>query len=135
MELIDVIKSSILLFVVITTTIIFVSFAIYKLRNQAKIPKSKFTGKIEDNIVEFKPLKNEQDEPPAKTDPSEKKKLKSSQKTERFQIVNSFQSNSRRKNWNGYKNELDIYKFYTEAPSSDLFKIKVDENLSTEKSR
>lgn len=135
MELIDVIKSSILLFVVITTTIIFVSFAIYKLRNQAKIPKSKFAGKIEGNSVEFKRLKNEQDEPPAKTETSKKKKLKSSQKTERFQIVNSFQSNSRRKNRNGYKNELDVYKFYTEAPSSDLFKIKVDEDLSTEKSR
>jgi len=83
-------------------------------------------NKNKGNAVELKSLRAKENKEPEKPKLSKKKITGQPQKVERFQIVNSFQYKSRKQNWSGYSHNADVYKFYTESTSSDLFKIKLN---------
>jgi len=125
MELIDIIKSSILLFSLLLLTIVFISFALFKIRNQAKekrlnvkkpsdkknLPADK--RKVERLNVKQKKLHSE--ETYAAT---EKNKA-----DEKFVVINeNIKSTPVRKFRINY--HPNVYKYYGELNSKLMFKIK-----------
>lgn len=125
MELIEIIKSSILLFSLALIVIVIISFGLFKLRNQAK--KKRLTEREEenrkflhDNQSGEKKLKSKSDESNQKTESISAIKIKNS---ERFIVVNEKQKNL---STQGFRINYhpNVYKFYEEIESSEMFKIK-----------
>ncbi|GEM_PF-1829093 len=125
MELIDIIKSSILLFSLLLLTIVFISFGLFKIRNQAKdkrltIKKSadkKFLPKDEENVEK---LNLEQEELPSK------EKYEAVQKNidnEKFVVVNQNIKFAPVRNFR-VNYHPNVYKFYGDLNSKIIFKIK-----------
>ncbi|TDJ57037.1 MAG: hypothetical protein E2O46_00160 [Ignavibacteria bacterium] len=125
MELIDIIKSSILLFSLLLLTIVFISFGLFKIRNQAKdkrltIKKSadkKFLPKDEGNVEK---LNLEQEELPSK------EKYEADQKNidnEKFVVVNQNIKFAPVRNFR-VNYHPNVYKFYGDLNSKIIFKIK-----------
>ena len=125
MELIDIIKSSILLFSLLLLTIVFISFGLFKIRNQAKdkrltIKKStdkKFLPKDEGNVEK---LNLEQEELPSK------EKYEAVQKNidnEKFVVVNQNIKFAPVRNFR-VNYHPNVYKFYGDLNSKIIFKIK-----------
>jgi len=125
MELIDIIKSSILLFSLLLLTIVFISFGLFKIRNQAKdkiltIKKStdkKFLPKDEEKVEK---LNLEQEELPFK------EKYEAVQKNidnEKFVVVNQNIKFAPVRNFR-VNYHPNVYKFYGDLNSKIIFKIK-----------
>lgn len=125
MELIDIIKSSILLFSLLLLTIVFISFGLFKIRNQAKdkrltIKKStdkKFLPKDEEKVEK---LNLEQEELPSK------EKYEAVQKNidnEKFVVVNQNIKFAPVRNFR-VNYHPNVYKFYGDLNSKIIFKIK-----------
>ena len=129
MELLDIIKSSILLFSLLLLTIVIISFGLFKIRNQAKdkrVTAKKSTDKnflpIDEKKVEK--INLEQDELPFR------KKYEAVEKNiaiEKFVVINENIKSAPLKNFrvNYYPN---IYKFYGDLNSKMTFKIKPKTN-------
>ena len=125
MELIDIIKSSILLFSLLLLTIVFISFALFKIRNQAKekrlnvkqpidkknLPTDK--GKVEKLNIKRQKLHSEE-----KYSAIQKNKA-----DEKFVVINeNIKSTPVRKFRINY--HPNVYKYYGGLNSKLIFKIK-----------
>ena len=109
MELIDVIKSSIILFIVISAAIVFLSFALYEITPSGTLPL--------DESKEQKILNPN----------NSKAEIK-----ERFAVVNkNFNGNADQLNWRSNNYHTNVYKFYENTVSSEMFKVKVDDGVTS----
>jgi hypothetical protein len=125
MELIDIIKSSVLLFSLALVAIIIISFGLFKFRNQAK--KKRLTGMEEsgrkflpDSTTQGKKLKVKEDETKLKESQFSSTEVKNK---ERFVIVNE---KPKFPSVQGFRVNYhpNVYKFYEEINSGKMFKIK-----------
>ena len=125
MELIDIIKSSILLFSLVLLTIVFISFGLFKIRNQAKEKKisvKKFAEKklLPKDEEKVKKLNLKQEEL------SSKEKYEAVEKNidnEKFVVINkNIKSAPAQKFLVNY--HPNVYKFYGDLDSKIIFKIK-----------
>ena len=125
MELIDIIKSSILLFSLLLLTIVFISFGLFKIRNQAKEKRlnvKKPTGKkilpIDTKKVEKLNIKQQELHSEEKHVDVEKNR-----DDQKFVVINqNLKSTSVRKFRVNY--HPNVYKFYGDLNSKIMFKIK-----------
>ncbi len=125
MELIDIIKSSILLFSLLLLTIVFISFGLFKIRNQAKekrLTVKKSTEKkflpIDEEKVEK--LNLEQEELPSK---EKYEAVEKNIDNEKFVVINkNIKSAPAQKFRVNY--HPNVYKFYGDLDSKIIFKIK-----------
>ncbi len=125
MELIDIIKSSILLFSLLLLTIVFISFGLFKIRNQAKdkrltIKKSadkKFLPKDEEKVEK---LNLEQEELPFK---EKYEAVEKNIDNEKFVVVNQNIKFAPVRNFR-VNYHPNVYKFYGDLNSKIIFKIK-----------
>ena len=129
MELIDIIKSSILLFSLLLLTIVFISFGLFKIRNQAKekrltVRKSKEkkilpmdVNKAEELIIEQQELHTEE-------------KYVDDEKNidnEKFVVINEYIKSAPVRNFR-VNYHPNVYKFYGDLNSKIMFKIKPETN-------
>ena len=129
MELIDIIKSSILLFSLLLLTIVFISFGLFKIRNQAKekrltVKKSKEkkilpmdVNKAEELIIEQQELHTEE-------------KYVDDEKNidnEKFVVINEYIKSAPVRNFR-VNYHPNVYKFYGDLNSKIMFKIKPETN-------
>jgi hypothetical protein len=129
MELIDIIKSSILLFSLLLLTIVFISFGLFKIRNQAKdkgLTVKKSTDKnflpIDEEKVEK--INLEQEELPSR------EKYEAVQKNidnKKFVVINENIKSAPLKNFR-VNYHPNVYKFYGDLNSKMTFKIKPKTN-------
>ena len=125
MELIDIIKSSILLFSLLLLTIVFISFGLFKIRNQAKEKRlnvKKPTGK---KILPIDTRKVERLNIKQKELHSEEKyvDVEKNRDDQKFVVINqNIKSTSVRKFRVNY--HPNVYKFYGDLNSKIMFKIK-----------
>lgn len=125
MELIEIIKSSILLFSLLLLTIVFVSFGLFKFRNQAKekrLAVKKFTEKnilpiVEENVEK---LNLEQEELPSK---EKYEAVKKNLNNEKFVVINENIKSAPLHNFRANYHP-NVYKFYGDLNSKIMFKIK-----------
>jgi len=125
MELIDIIKSSILLFSLLLLTIVFISFGLFKIRNQAKekrlnvkkpsnkkiLPKDE--RKVEKLNIKHQELQSEEKHVPVEINKDD----------EKFVVINeSIKSTPVRKFRVNY--HPNVYKFYGDLNTKIMFKIK-----------
>jgi hypothetical protein len=125
MELIDIIKSSILLFSLLLLTIIFISFGLFKLRNQAKdkrLTVKKSTDKnflpIDEEKVEK--INLEQEELPSK---EKYEAIEKNVDNEKFVVINENIKSAPVRNFR-VNYHPNVYKFYGDLNSKIIFKIK-----------
>jgi hypothetical protein len=125
MELIDIIKSSILLFSLLLLTIVFISFGLFKIRNQAKEKRlnvkkpsdQKILPKDERKVDKLN-IKQQELNPEVKHVVVEKNIA-----DEKFVVINeNIQSTPVRKFRVNY--HPNVYKFYGDLNSKIMFKIK-----------
>ena len=125
MELIDIIKSSILLFSLLLLTIVFISFGLFKIRNQAKEKKISVKKYAEKKLLpkdeeKVKKLNLKQEEL------SSKEKYEAVEKNtdnEKFVVINkNIKSAPAQKFRVNY--HPNVYKFYGDLDSKIIFKIK-----------
>ena len=125
MELIDIIKSSILLFSLVLLTIVFISFGLFKIRNQAKEKKISVKKSAEKKLLpkdeeKVKKLNLKQEEL------SSKEKYEAVEKNtdnEKFVVINkNIKSAPAQKFRVNY--HPNVYKFYGDLDSKIIFKIK-----------
>lgn len=125
MELIDIIKSSILLFSLVLLTIVFISFGLFKIRNQAKEKKISVKKSAEKKLLpkdeeKVKKLNLKQEEL------SSKEKYEAVEKNidnEKFVVINkNIKSAPAQKFRVNY--HPNVYKFYGDLNSNIMFKIK-----------
>jgi hypothetical protein len=129
MELLDIIKSSILLFSLLLLTIVFISFGLFKIRNQAKdkrLTVKKSTDKnflpIDEEKVEK--INLEQEELPSR------KKYETVEKNidnKKFVVINENIKSAPLQNFR-VNYHPNIYKFYGDSNSKLTFKIKPKTN-------
>ena len=125
MELIDIIKSSILLFSLLLLTIVFISFGLFKIRNQAKdkrltIKKSadkKFLPKDEEKVEK---LNLEQEELPFK---EKYEAVEKNIDNEKFVVINQNIKSAPIRNFR-VNYHPNVYKYYGDLNSKIMFKIK-----------
>jgi hypothetical protein len=129
MELIDIIKSSILLFSLLLLTIIFISFGLFKLRNQAKdkrLTVKKSTDKnflpIDEEKVEK--INLEQEEMPSK---EKYEAIEKNVDNEKFVVINENIKSAPVRNFR-VNYHPNVYKFYGDLNSKIIFKIKPETN-------
>jgi hypothetical protein len=129
MELIDIIKSSILLFSLLLLTIIFISFGLFKLRNQAKdkrLTVKKSTDKnflpIDEEKVEK--INLEQEELPSK---EKYEAIEKNVDNEKFVVINENIKSAPVRNFR-VNYHPNVYKFYGDLNSKIIFKIKPETN-------
>ena len=124
MELIEIIKSSILLFSMLILLIIIASFGLFKIRNQAKRKK---IGSIKKPKVEYLIKKT------FNSNSIQKQQLTSDKKTScpkpnheknllKYKVVNNKMGNLSHKSNTDY--QPNVYKFYEEFNTDQMFKIK-----------
>ena len=125
MELIDIIKSSILLFSIVLLTIVFISFGLFKIRNQAKVKRLTAMKSAEKKLLpkdeeKVKKLNLKQEELPSieKYEAVEK-----NIDNEKFVVINkNIKSAPAQKFRVNY--HPNVYKFYGDLDSKIIFKIK-----------
>jgi hypothetical protein len=125
MELIDIIKSSILLFSLLLLTIVFISFGLFKIRNQAKEkrlsikkPTEKKTLPIDTKKVEKYNL--EQEELHSEENYVDVEKNRDNEK---FVVINENIKSAPDRNFR-VNYHPNVYKFYGDLNSKTMFKIK-----------
>ncbi len=125
MELIDIIKSSILLFSLLLLTIVFISFGLFKIRNQAKEKRLTVKKSTEKKFLpidekKFEKLNFEQEELHSE---EKYKVVEKNIDNEKFVVINqnikSAQVHNFRVNYHP-----NVYKFYGDLNSNIMFKIK-----------
>ena len=125
MELIDIIKSSILLFSLLLLTIVFISFGLFKIRNQAKEKRLTVKKSTEKNILPIgednvEKLNLEQEELPSK---EKYEAVKKNIHNEKFVVINENIKSAPLHNFRvNYRS--NVYKFYGDLNSKIMFKIK-----------
>ena len=125
MELIDIIKSSILLFSLLLLTIVFISFSLFKIRNQAKekrrtVKKSTVKKFLPKGVEKVEKLNIVQEELH-----SEEKYVAVEKKLddEKFVVINKNIKSAPVRNYH-VNYHPNIYKFYGDLNSKIMFKIK-----------
>ena len=125
MELIDIIKSSILLFSLLLLTIVFISFGLFKIRNQAKEKRlnvKKPTGKkilpIDEKKVENLNIKQKELHSEEKYVDVEKNR-----DDQKFVVINENIKSKPIRNFR-VNYHPNVYKFYCDLNSKIMFKIK-----------
>ena len=125
MELIDIIKSSILLFSLVLLTIVFISFGLFKIRNQAKEKKISVKKSAEKKLLpkdeeKVKKLNLKQEELPSK---EKYEAVEKNIDNEKFVVINkNIKSAPAQKFRVNY--HPNVYKFYGDLDSKIIFKIK-----------
>jgi len=129
MELIDIIKSSILLFSLLLLTIVFISFGLFKIRNQAKekrltIKKSKEKKILPMDVNKAEELNIEQQELH-----TEEKYVDDEKNidNEKFVVINEYIKSAPVRNFR-VNYHPNVYKFYGDLNSKIMFKIKPETN-------
>jgi len=129
MELIDIIKSSILLFSLLLLTIVFISFGLFKIRNQAKekrltIKRSKEKKILPMNVNKAEELNIEQQELH-----TEEKYVDDEKNidNEKFVVINEYIKSAPVRNFR-VNYHPNVYKFYGDLNSKIMFKIKPETN-------
>lgn len=129
MELIDIIKSSILLFSLLLLTIVFISFGLFKIRNQAKekrltVRKSKEKKILPMDVNKAEELNIEQQELH-----TEEKYIDDEKNidNEKFVVVNQNIKFAPVRNFR-VNYHPNVYKFYGDLNSKIMFKIKPETN-------
>ncbi|MCH6573984.1 MAG: hypothetical protein IH795_02085 [Bacteroidetes bacterium] len=129
MELIDIIKSSILLFSLLLLTIVFISFGLFKIRNQAKekrltVKKSKEKKILPMDVNKAEELNIEQQELH-----SEEKYVADEKNidNEKFVVINEYIKSAPVRNFR-VNYHPNVYKFYGDLNSKIMFKIKPETN-------
>ncbi len=125
MELIDIIKSSILLFSLLLLTIVFISFGLFKIRNQAKEKRLTVKKSTEKKILlmdeeKFERLNLEQEELPSK---EKYEAVKKNLNNEKFVVINENIKSTPVHNFR-VNYHPNVYKFYGDLNSKIMFKIK-----------
>jgi len=129
MELIDIIKSSILLFSLLLLTIVFISFGLFKIRNQAKekrltVKKSKEKKILPMDVNKAEELNIEQQELHTE------EKYVADEKNidnEKFVVINEYIKSAPVRNFR-VNYHSNVYKFYGDLNSKIMFKIKPETN-------
>ncbi len=125
MELIDIIKSSILLFSLLLLTIVFISFGLFKIRNQAKdkrltVKKSTEKEILPIDVEKAKELNIEQEElHTGDKYVAGKKNIDG----EKFVIINENIKSAQVRNFR-VNYHPNVYKFYGDLNCKIMFKIK-----------
>lgn len=129
MELIDIIKSSILLFSLLLLTIVFISFGLFKIRNQAKekrltVKKSKEKKILPMDVNKAEELNIEQQELH-----TEEKYVDDEKNidNEKFVVINEYIKSAPVRNFR-VNYHPNVYKFYGDLNSKIMFKIKPETN-------
>ena len=132
MELIDIIKSSILLFSLLLLTIVFISFGLFKIRNQAKEKRlnvKKPTGKkilpIDEKKVEKLNIKQKELHSEEKYVDVEKNR-----DDQKFVVINENIKSKPIRNFR-VNYHPNVYKFYGDLNSKIMFKIKPGTKTNT----
>ncbi len=129
MELIDIIKSSILLFSLLLLTIVFISFGLFKIRNQAK--EKRLTVKIskEKKILPMDVNKAEELNIEQEELHSEEKYVADEKNidNEKFVVINEYIKSAPVRNFR-VNYHPNVYKFYGDLNSKIMFKIKPETN-------
>ncbi|MCH7773649.1 MAG: hypothetical protein IH784_04480 [Bacteroidetes bacterium] len=125
MELIDIIKSSILLFSLLLLTIVFISFGLFKIRNQAKEKRLTVKKSTEKNILPIgeenvEKLNLEQEELPSK---EKYEAVKKNIDNEKFVVINEYIKSAPVRNFR-VNYHPSVYKFYGDLNCKIMFKIK-----------
>ena len=129
MELIDIIKSSILLFSLLLLTIVFISFGLFKIRNQAKekrltVRKSKEKKILPMDVNKAEELNIEQQE-----FHTEEKYVTDEKNidNEKFVVINEYIKSAPVRNFR-VNYHPNVYKFYGDLNAKIMFKIKPETN-------
>jgi len=125
MELIDIIKSSILLFSLLLLTIVFISFGLFKIRNQAKEKRLNVKKTSDKKILPTDTRKVEKLNIKQQELHSEEKyvAVEKNKDDEKFVVINeNIKSAPVRKFRVNY--HPNVYKFYGDLNSKIMFKIK-----------
>ena len=125
MELIDIIKSSILLFSLLLLTIVFISFGLFKIRNQAKEKKISVKKSAEKKFLPKNEKKVEKLNPTQKELPFKEKyeAVEKNTDNEKFVVINKNIKSAPVKNFR-VNYHPNVYKFYADLDSKIIFKIK-----------
>jgi hypothetical protein len=129
MELIDIIKSSILLFSLLLLTIIFISFGLFKLRNQAKDKRLTVKKSTDKNFLpidgeKVEKINLEQEELPSR---EKYEAVEKNIDNEKFVVINENIKSAPLKNFR-VNYHPNVYKFYGDLNSKMTFKIKPGTN-------
>ncbi len=129
MELIDIIKSSILLFSLLLLTIVFISFGLFKIRNQAKekrltVRKSKEKKILPMDVNKAEELNIEQQELHTEEKYADDEK---NIDNEKFVVINEYIKSAPVRNFR-VNYHPNVYKFYGDLNSKIMFKIKPETN-------
>ena len=125
MELIDIIKSSILLFSLLLITIVFISFGLFKIRNQAKEKILTVKKSTEKKILlmdeeKFEKLNLEREELPSK---EKYEAVEKNIDNEKFVVINQNIKSAPIRNFR-VNYHPNVYKYYGDLNSKIMFKIK-----------
>ncbi len=125
MELIDIIKSSILLFSLLLITIVFISFGLFKIRNQAKEKRLTVKKSTEKNILPIgeenvEKLNLEQEELPSK---EKYEAVEKNIDNKKFVVINQNIKSAPIRNFR-VNYHPNVYKYYGDLNSKIMFKIK-----------
>jgi hypothetical protein len=132
MELIDIIKSSILLFSLLLLTIVFISFGLFKIRNQAKEKRLNVKKPSDKKILPTDTRKVEKLNIKQQELNSEEKytSVENNKDDEKFVVINeNIKSTPVRKFRINY--HPNVYKFYGDLNSKIMFKIKPGTKTNT----
>jgi len=125
MELIDIIKSSILLFSLLLLTIVFISFGLFKIRNQAKEKRLSVKKPTDKNILPIDARKVEKLNTKQEELHSEDKyvAVEKNRDNEKFVVINKNIKSTPVRNFR-VNYHPNVYKFYADLNSKIMFKVK-----------
>ena len=125
MELIDIIKSSILLFSLLLLTIVFISFGLFKIRNQAKEKRLSVKKPTDKNILPIDARKVEKLNTKQEELHSEDKyvAVEKNRDNEKFVVINENIKSAPVRNFR-VNYHPNVYKFYADLNSKIMFKVK-----------
>ncbi len=125
MELIDIIKSSILLFSLLLLTIVFISFGLFKIRNQAKEKRLNVKKTSDKKILPTDTRKVEKLNIKQQELHSEEKyvAVEKNKDDEKFVVINENIKSIPVRNFR-VNYHPNVYKFYGDLNSKIMFKIK-----------
>lgn len=129
MELIDIIKSSILLFSLLILTIVFISFGIFKIRNQAKEKRLNAKKPTVKKILPIDAKKVEKLNIKQQELHSEEKyvDVEKNRDDQKFVVINENIKSKPIRNFR-VNYHPNVYKFYGDLNSKIIFKIKPESN-------
>ncbi len=125
MELIDIIKSSILLFSLLLLTIVFISFGLFKIRNQAKEKRLSVKKPTDKKILPIDARKVEKSNIEKEELHSEEKyvNVEKNRDEQKFVVINENIKSKPIRNFS-VNYHPNVYKFYGDLNSKIMFKIK-----------